>query len=288
MIFALSCARYAKTPASIPPNFDWQGHRGARGLVPENSIPAFLKALEYPYVTTLELDLAVSKDHQLIVSHEPWFNPSICRLPNGDSIRRNEETRHLIYQMDVATIRTYDCGSLGNPRFPEQQKQRTHKPTLRELVETVRAQRPDRATTIQWNIEIKSNPDWDGLRHPPIDSFAQLVLDELTALDLLTKANVQSFDVRPLQYLHQKAPTLRLALLVENVRGLHFNLDRLGFKPDIYSPYFHLITRKTVRRCHQKGIKIIPWTVNDTRDMQGLVRMGVDGIITDYPDRARW
>ena len=163
MLSALSFLALKATenkPVAIPQGFDWQGHRGCRGLLPENSIPAFLKATEFPEVLTLELDLAVSKDNQLIVSHEPWFNPAITLLPNGDTIPVKDSIKYLIYQLRAEEIRGFDCGSRGNPRFPHQQKMRTYKPTLRETVEAVRKLRPD----MRWNIEIKSQADWDGLR----------------------------------------------------------------------------------------------------------------------------
>ncbi len=274
-----------KGPVTIPAGFDWQGHRGCRGLMPENAIPAFLKALDFPEITTLELDLAVTKDNQLIVSHEPWFNPAICRLPNGDSIPKRDEEKYLIYQMTAAEVRGYDCGSQGNPRFPDQQKIKTYKPTLRELVEAVRAKRPDRAASIRWNIEIKSEPEWDGLRHPPVEEFARLVIAELRSLGIDKNANVQSFDVRALQAMHRQAPDIPLAYLIENIRGFEANMQTLGFTPAIYSPYYHLVSQKLVRKCHAQGIKLIPWTVNDVPAMRGMIRLGVDGIITDYPNK---
>jgi glycerophosphoryl diester phosphodiesterase len=278
--FIFSC-KTSKSPVTAPAGFDWQGHRGARGILPENSVPAFLKALEYPEVTTLELDLAVSKDNQLIVSHEPWFNPAICHLPNGDSIPRRDEGKYLIYQMTAAEIRGFDCGSWGNPRFPEQQKMKAYKPTLREVVEAARAKKTD----IRWNIEIKSNPAWDGQRHPPVEEFARLVIAELKALGIEKNAVVQSFDVRALQAMHRQAPEIPLAFLIENLKGFDFNLEKLGFTPAIYSPYYQLVSKKLVRKCHAKNMKLIPWTVNDVPAMHGLIHLGVDGIITDYPNR---
>lgn len=278
--FFFSC-RSQKNPVSALAGFDWQGHRGCRGVMPENSVPAFLKALDYPEVTTLELDLAVSRDNQLIVSHEPWFNPAICSLPGGDSIPRRDAEKYLIYQMTAAEIRAFDCGSRGNPRFPDQQKLATHKPTLREVVEAVHAIRPH----IRWNIEIKTQPEWDGLRHPPVEEFARLVIAELRALGIDKNAVVQSFDVRALQAMHRQAPEITLAFLIENLKGLEPNMEKLGFTPSIYSPYFQLVSPKLVRKCHARGLKLIPWTVNDVASMRGMIRLGVDGIITDYPNR---
>lgn len=280
-LFFFACKMTETRPVKIPTQFDWQGHRGCRGLMPENSIPAFTHALAFSQVTTLELDLAVSKDNQLIVSHEPWFNPAICTLPSGDSIRKDEAEKYLIYQMNAADIRAFDCGSKGNMRFPEQQKMNTYKPLLRDVVKAAQAIRPD----IRWNIEIKSNPAWDGLRHPPVAEFVALVVAELDALGISKTSTVQSFDVRTLQELHRQAPQLQIAFLIENMDGFESNMARLNFQPDIYSPYYLLINKPLVRKCHAKNMKLVPWTVNDVKSMRRLIRLGVDGIITDYPDK---
>lgn len=269
-------------PVTPRAGFDWQGHRGCRGLMPENSLPAFLHALDFPEVVTLELDLAVSKDNQLIVSHEPWFNPAICLAPGGDSIPHRDAEKNLIYQFTVPEIRAFDCGSLGNPRFPQQKKQSTYKPTLAEVVAAVRAKAAGR--TVRWNIEIKSQPGWDGLRHPPVEEFVRLTIAELKKLGLEKDATVQSFDVRALQAMHRQAPDIRLAFLIENVWGMATNLKKLGFTPQIYSPYYQLVSKKLVRHCHAKNIQVIPWTVNDVAAMRGMIQLGVDGIITDYPN----
>jgi glycerophosphoryl diester phosphodiesterase len=288
LLFVLNAlwACYQRNTSSIaaPPGFDWQGHRGCRGLMPENSIPAFLKALDIPEITTLELDLAVSKDNQLIVSHEPWFNPGICHLPNGDSIAKSDAEKFLIRHYTAAEIRGFDCGSWGNARFPEQQKVKTWKPTLQELVDTLRTQRPERLQNIRWNMEIKSDPEWDSLRTPLVEDFAKLVIQQLRALGLEKNTTVQSFDTRALIAMHQLAPEIPLVFLVENVWGFETNIDKLGFTPSVYSPYFQLVTPKMMRKCKERGIKVVPWTVNDVETMRSLIHLGVDGIITDYPN----
>jgi glycerophosphoryl diester phosphodiesterase len=276
----LACKATDKEPVKIPANFDWQGHRGCRGLMPENSIPAFLHALTFPQVTTLELDLAVSKDGQLIVSHEPFFNPAICLQPGGKAIEKSEEGKFLIYQLTAADIQGFDCGSLGNPRFAVQQKQKTYKPTFKEVVEAVRATKAD----IRWNIEIKSQPEWDGLRHPPVAEFARIVIAEIKKYGIEKYVTVQSFDPRALQEMHRQAPEITLAYLVENMDALETNLAKLDFIPAIFSPYYLTVSKKLVKNCHDKKMQIIPWTVNDVPAMRKLIRQGVDGIITDYPN----
>ncbi len=277
-----------KNPSPTLPkaNFDWQGHRGCRGLLPENSIPAFLKALELG-VTTLELDLAVSSDNQLIVSHEPWLNHDICSKSDGSIITKEEAETQLIWKMTAAEVQKCDCGSRGNPRFKEQKAMRTVKPTLRQVVEAVRKQADFlRIPVPMFNIEIKSQPDFDNKRTPSVSAFAKLVFDEIHALKIAKISCIQSFDTRALEEIHKLDKNQTTALLIENQAGLATNLKRLTFKPTIYSPYYLLIAQSTVDSCHKQNIKMIPWTVNDTAAMRQLIMIGVDGIITDYPDRV--
>lgn len=266
--------------------FDWQGHRGARGLLPENTTPAFLKALEFQEIVTLELDLAVSKDKQLIVSHEPWMSALICSHPDGRPVEEQEEQELKIYDMTAAEIQAFDCGQRGNSNFPEQVPQAAYKPTLAAVVEAAE----EKATTLKrplpfYNIEIKSLPEWDQVFTPEPKVFVALVIRELQRLSISERSTVQSFDVRSLQALKAQAPRQRMAYLIANRNSLRENLDLLGFQPDIYSPYFLLCTPELVDSLHQQNIQLIPWTVNETSQMQSLIDMGVDGIITDYPDR---
>ncbi len=279
----LACKSFETRPVKPPKGFDWQGHRGCRGLMPENSLPAFLKALEFPEVLTLELDLAVSKDSTLIVSHEPWFNPAICVYPDGDTIKAKDSEKFLIYNMSLMAIQSFDCGSRVNPSFPEQQKMKTYKPTLSEVVKAVLPLRPD----IRWNIEIKSQPEWEGIRHPHIGEFVQLVVADIRKLGIEKLVTVQSFDVRALRALHLQAPEIQLAFLIENADSFESNMARLDFVPAIYSPYYLVVNKDLVKKCHAKNLKLVPWTVNDVKSMRRLIRLGVDGIITDYPNMIR-
>lgn len=270
----------------ISSSFDWQGHRGARGLLPENSIPAFLKALEYSAVATLELDLVVSADRELIVSHEPWFSSEICSHPNGKPVDKTEEKQLNIFRMTAAEIRAYDCGKRGHARFPEQQAMPAYKPTLAEIVKAVdSAALAMKRPLPRFNVEIKSKQEWDGVYTPPPSEFARLVVSQLGQLGLDDRACVQSFDERPLREVHRMAPYLTIAHLVENYDGVKSNIEKLGFTPQIYSPHYGLITAEAVREIHSLGMRVIPWTVNTTPEMEELMKWGVDGIITDYPDR---
>ena len=285
LLFALMTPPQYLAAQKPKSDFDWQGHRGSRGLMPENTIPAFIKALEFG-VKTLELDLAVSADNQLVISHEPWLNHDICSKADGLLVTKEEAESLAIIKMTVAELKKCDCGSRGNLRFPEQQKMSVYKPTLSEMVEAVKEYCTENKRPLPYfNIEIKSQPAWDGKYTPSVSAFAQLVLDELNRLKIKELSSVQSFDPRALEAINKLDKTVTTVFLVENMKGLKANLKLLTFKPDVYSPYFKLVNQKTVKSCHKMGIKIIPWTVNEVGDMQKMISLGVDGIITDYPNR---
>lgn len=264
---------------------DWQGHRGARGLLPENTIPAFLKALEYDEITTLELDVAISKEGNVILSHEPYFSAAISTKPDGSPVTEEEEKTLRIFEMTYEEIKQFDCGSRGNPRFPDQKAQAVHKPSLNDLVEAVKQFCESKNKSMPWfNIEIKSRPEYDGILTPPPAEFAQILIDELKRLGILENTNIQSFDKRSLQAVRAIDTAIVTALLIENMDGVEANVEALGYTPEIYSPYYMVVTESVVKTIHDKGMKVIPWTVNDTTVMKRMIDIGVDGIITDYPN----
>jgi glycerophosphoryl diester phosphodiesterase len=277
-------------------SFDLEGHRGCRGLMPENTIPAFLKALDLG-VTTLEMDVVISKDRQVVVSHEPYFNSAFSIGPDGVPVDKKDQKKLVLYEMDYADIKRYDVGSNGNPAYPEQQKIRVHKPLLSEVIEQAEAYRKAKALpSFSYNIEIKSERSEYNKSQPEPAAFCDLVQAILKKQLLAENVKpehivIQSFDFAILNQWKKgmqagKYPTVRLSALVENLRSPEKNLNDLDFKPDIYSPHFRLISQDKIARLHQQGIKVIPWTVNQRDDMERLKRWGVDGLITDYPDRA--
>lgn len=291
LITITSCSKTTRIfnePPTMKTNtsFDWQGHRGARGLLPENTLPAFAHALTYPAIKTLELDLAVTKDQQLVVSHEPWMAALICSHPDGSPVSEEEEQSLIIHQMTLAEVQSFDCGLRGNANFPEQDARPTRKPTLAAMVEMAEQVAQDLNRPLPfYNIEIKSLPEWDEEYTPLPEAFARLLLQELARLGIAERTTIQSFDVRSLQAVRQQAPAQTLAYLVANKNTLEQNLDTLGFLPDIYSPYYLLCTPELTQILHQQNILLIPWTVNAPQEMKRLIEMGVDGIITDYPNR---
>jgi len=263
-----------------------QGHRGCRGLMPENTIPAFTKAVELG-CTWLELDVVLTGDGEVLVSHEPWMDHRICRTSNGDSITPGIERSFNIFRMSLAEVQAFDCGSAEHPDFPEQEHQRLHKPTLREVVEAVDEFAAESGLgTISFNIEIKSEPALYGAFQPEPAPFAQAVLAVVEELHLGDRCIIQSFDPAVLEAVHATDPSLRLALLVENTEGLDANLKRLSFTPSIYSPSFELIDKAAVDRLHDRDMEVAVWTVNEEADMRRMAALGVDAIITDFPDRA--
>ena len=292
LIIPFGCAPAEKQPVSTTTTeisrmaLDIQGHRGARGLLPENSIPGFLHALELG-VTTLEMDVVISKDGEVILSHEPWFSHEICTKPDGTSILKEDEKTHNIYELTYEEIRQYDCGIKGNARFPNQKSLSVHKPTLNEVIEaSERYVREQGRSQVAYNIETKSQPARDHIFHPPPDTFAQLLLDVINTHGIADRATVQSFDVRTLQVAHAVAPDVQLALLVGSHEEMNMEeyLEHLGFIPAIYSPYYKLVDQSMVETAHSKGMQVIPWTINTLEEMESLKALGVDGIITDYPD----
>ena len=281
----LSFVTYAQQSAAQL-TVDVQGHRGCRGLRPENTIPAFIHALELG-VTTLELDVVVSQDKQLVVSHEPFLSHLICTGPEGEKITAAQEKEYNLYQMPYEQIRQCDCGSQKHPRFPEQQPVAVPKPRLADVIDSVEQYlRAHNRPPVQYNIETKSTPAGDGVFHPAPKEFVELLLAVLKEKAIEERTIVQSFDVRTLQEARRMAPELRQALLVENLRSVQENIDALGHVPEVYSPDLRLVNKKLRDYTRQRGMQLIPWTVNDRKDIQKMLDLGVDGIISDYPDRV--
>ncbi|MEX1202437.1 MAG: glycerophosphodiester phosphodiesterase [Ferruginibacter sp.] len=268
-------------------SLDVQGHRGCRGLMPENTVVAMLKALELG-VTTLELDVVITKDEQVILSHEPFFNHEITTKPNGEAVSEAEEKGFNIFEMNFAEVEKYDVGSRPHPRFPNQQKMKATKPLLENVFDSVSAFCNKTGISLPYfNIETKCKPETDGIYHPAPDIFVELLMNIIQKKGMEKRSMIQSFDDRTLQYLHKKYPTMATVLLVEDFNKATFaeQLTKLGFVPTVYSPHYTLVNSKLAADCKQQNIRLIPWTVNDSTSMQRLIALGVDGIISDYPDR---
>jgi glycerophosphoryl diester phosphodiesterase len=284
LIFACHASKKVTNP--LLPAFDIEGHRGCRGLMPENTVPAMMKALELG-VTTLEMDAVITKDKQVILSHEPFFNHEITTGPDGKYITEQDERKLNIYRMTYAQTQNYDVGLKPHPRFPNQQRMKATKPLLKEVIENVEAyHKLNGGRMVFYNIETKTQAVTDGVFHPSPDEFVNTLMKVINAAKISDRVIIQSFDFRTLQVLHKRYQAIKTAALIEDYdkRSLEEHLKALGFKPTIYSPHYSLVNKVLVDKCHAQQIKVIPWTVNDKAGIDNLKALGVDGIITDYPD----
>lgn len=242
------------------------GHRGARAIYPENTIAGFQYAIDVG-ADALELDVAVTLDNVVVVSHDPHINPLLCTGPGPGAA---------IYGMTLAELREYDCGSLKNPRFPMQRTAPGARiPTLEEVL------RLAGQGSFQFDIEIKSfpeHPEWS----PAPEAFAKAVLHIIREQNLGRRVVVQSFDFRVLRAMKRLAPEIRLAALWEHDAGPFVSTVRSA-GAEIASPQFQFITPEEVLSAHSAGIDVVPWTVNTPEDWRRLIEAGVDGIITDDP-----
>lgn len=259
---------------------DIQGHRGCRGLFPENSLPAFGKAIDLG-VNTLELDIVISKDNKVVVSHEPYMNPLICYDLLGGIIPDASEASYNLFNMTYAEIKVYDCGSKFHLKFPNQEKLKTYKPLLAEVFDLAKSKNSD----VKFNIEIKSESNYYNIFTPQPKDYVELVLNEINLHNMADRVNLQSFDIAILEAIKNQSSNIKVALLVEADETIAEKLKTLSYQPEIISPYFKLLTAEVVKYYQKRGCLIIPWTINEEKDMKQMILWQVDGIITDYPNR---
>lgn len=289
------------------PAFDLQGHRGARGLAPENTLPAFETALRIG-VSTLELDLAVTKDGILVVSHDVRLNPDHTRAPDGSFL---QEPGPAIRSLTFDELQRYDVGRIRPDtayaaRFRDQRgMDNVRIPALTEVFDLVKRKGADH---IRFNIETKITPD-SGNDTPDPESFAALFARAVRDAGLASRVSVQSFDWRTLKAMQKIAPEIeRVCLTIEapmenNIQRGKASRWTAGLKIDdfqgsvprlvqaagcaVWSPYYRNVTAAQVKEAQSLGLKVIPWTVNEMEDLKLVIETGVDGLITDYPDRGR-
>jgi glycerophosphoryl diester phosphodiesterase len=269
------------------PKPEIHGHRGCRGLLPENTLPAFLKALALG-VDVLELDVVISHDKQVVVSHEPWLTARLGTGPLGEEIAPATEQKFNLYQMPYATIQQCLVGAKPHPGFPAQQQVISYRPLLREVLAIVEAacQQMDRPP-VGYSVEIKSSPSGDDIFHPAPEAFVELVLAELRVAAVHPRTTLLSFDPRILQIARRLAPAQSLCLLSETLTPTATLFAQLGFVPDTFGPDFTLLSSQMVRQLANDypALRLVPWTVNEPRDMTQAISWGVTGITTDFPDR---
>ena len=264
------------------------GHRGTRGLMPENTIPAFEKGIAVG-ANTIEFDVHITKDNKVVVYHDNSFTPSYTTKPDGSDISNAERKKYTFYQMNYADIRPFIIGEKAYPAYPEQQRLKSYAPLMTEMIDSIEAfTRANHYDPAIYLLEIKSNPNTDGFEQPDPQTFMKIMMGVLAPYLKTLKGRliIQSFDMRPLQVLHQTHPDIPLGFLTgDKSKTVEENLRAMGFVPDFYNPHFSLVNSDFLKTCHDKDMKVLPWTVDKTAEMQTLVDLGVDGIITDYPDR---
>lgn len=265
------------------------GHRGARGLMPENTIPAFKKGIETG-ANTIEFDVHITKDHQVVVYHDASFDPAYTTMPDGTDIPASARKQYTFYQMNYADIRKFIIGEKDYPAFPEQQRLKTYAPLLSEMIDSIETftQAHHLAPTI-YLLEIKSGANSDGVEQPAPEEYMNIMMGILKPYlkALQGRLIIQSFDIRPLQVLHRTHPSIPLGFLTgDKNKSVAENIEAMGFVPAFYNPHFSLVTPELLKTCHDKKMKVLPWTVEKIDKMQQLKTMGVDGLITDYPNRV--
>lgn len=295
--FVLSCSGAQIQNSPLDGSLDLQGHRGARGLKPENTWPAFEEALQQG-MTTLELDTVLTKDHKIVIHHDSDTNPTICSGPNGSEI-----VSRSLYDLTLAELKELDCGARQNPKFPEQKTvPGTKLLTIEEFFEKVKTweKTGKRKVIPKFNIETKFPGDENSQVDPAIvEAHVSLLVKSIEKAGLIERSTIQSFYLPALPLVKKKNPKLKTSALFSLTYPQGFAM-KIGFGDsrrrfalektkelgaDIVSPYFLYVTEEFVTEAHKIGIRVIPWTVNEIPEMKRLLKVGADGIITDYPDR---
>ena len=276
---------------------DVQAHRGGMGLRPANTIEAMKHAIDLG-VNTLEMDLVVSKDGKVVLSHDKWFSSGDATYPDGTPVK-DEDERVYLWHLNYDEIAKYDVGKRPNPGLPELVNMPAAKPLLTDVIAFTESYAKEKGLPpMKYNIEIKCDPDYkggiEGEDWPYFDDFVNICVPVLQSLNLGDRLIVQCFDDRALSYMHIKYPDLTLSYLVgggeiEWLENDEVDFDRvigkLGFYPEWFSPANIFVSKTTVDEAHRRGMKVVTWTSDDKEDMQRLIDCGVDAIITNYPDR---
>jgi glycerophosphoryl diester phosphodiesterase len=254
------------TLTAAPKRILVHGHRGARARFPENTIPAFQYAIRAG-VDVLELDMAVTRDNVIVVSHDPILEAPVCTGSQASAV---------IHELTLAQVKQWDCGAVRNPKFPDQQPvPGTRMPTLDEVLSL------STGSNVEFNIETKIFRDQPRYTPGPRE-FAQLVLDVVRKHHLERRVILQSFDFRTLLAMKQLAPEIRLAALIEDdPRDFTIVAKEAGAR--IISPRFDLVTMAKTKAAHAAGLQVVPWTANTPADWERLAGAGVDAIISDDP-----
>lgn len=283
---SLSSVNKQKLDSNTFPAFSYEGHRGARGLYPENSIGAMKTAIDLPKVTTLEMDCHITKDKKVIVYHDDSLNPKFVQYTDGKPLT-GKDNKGIIYDYNYADLAKFDIGSKFYEDFPEQKKVKTSIALLSELIDAAEAYAKEkRESPMFYNIETKSQAGKDNKYHPGPQEFSDLVLQVVIDKGISSRTVIQSFDKRTIQYINKVYPQIKTSYLISgnNKKSIAELINDLGFTPFIISPHYSLVNEHFVKAAHEAGIKVVPWTVNDKKEIEKLETLQVDGIISDYPN----
>ncbi len=266
---------------------DVQAHRGGAGLWPENTLTSMTNAVLMG-VNTLELDLQVSKDGQIVVSHDAYFHPRYATRPDGTEVKADDPKEYL-YTMPYDSIAKYDVGKRASVVWPGKEQSPAVKPLASELIDSVETLVSDhKLSPMRYNIEIKCKKGKDeGANWPEYHDFVDKCMELLLSKDLGDRLVVQCFDVRALNYMHEKYPQVKLSYLISKKDtdwGTY--MGKLEFTPDWLSPEYTTVDKNMVDKCHKAGIKLVPWTVDDKSEIKRMIDLKVDAIISNYPDRV--
>ena len=286
-----SCFIFLAQTASVNQNkykTQIQAHRGGAAIYPENTIPAMIHAASIG-IPVLELDLQISKDGEVIVSHDAFFNHTKALTPSHDTIPAQQETQYSYYTMTYDSIRKYDVGSLKNEQFPKRKNISAIVPRVSDLIDCVETYTQEKnLPPVSYNIEIKSSPEKDNIFTPDYQTYADICIQTLLKKKLKNRLLIQCFDPRTLNYIHQKYPQIQLSYLVEDYdRTFEEQMALLNFTPQVYSPEYHMVTNDLVRKVKKNGMKIIPWTVDTKEEVLRLSDLKVDAIISNKPDSLK-
>ncbi|MBR6547337.1 MAG: calcineurin-like phosphoesterase C-terminal domain-containing protein [Bacteroidales bacterium] len=266
---------------------DVQAHRGGAGLMPENTIEAMKHALDMG-VNTLELDLQLSKDGLVVVSHDPYFHHRYAIRPDGSYVEK-DDPKEYIYTMPYSEVAKYDVGSRESEVWPGKACIKTVKPLANDLIDFVENYTKENGLSpVRYNIEIKSkDAAGEGQNWPTYDRFVTECCKFLHSKQLDDRLVVQSFDVRALNYMHEKYPEFILSYLVDaDAPDFDTYMGYLKFTPQWLSPHHTITDEALVQKCREKGIKLVPWTVDKPEDIKRILDLGVEAIISNYPDRV--
>lgn len=283
LITSITVSAQPSFPKSFPTYYK-EGHRGGTGLMPENTIQSMKKGVEAG-ANVVELDVYTSKDGKVIVTHDPHINWKISLTADGKELTEEEAKKYPVHHMNYADIRKFDVGMKAHPSFPDQQKVKAYIPLLGELIDSVEQYVKRKKLPLPvYNIELKSSVAFDSVYNAKPEELVDAVMAVVKQTKIGDRFYIQSFDVRPLQYVHKKYPKVVVGFLVSNKNTFDENIQQLGFLPHLYSPAYKLVTPELVTQCKAKRCKIVPWTVNTLEEMKTLHQLGVDGMITDYPN----